>query len=248
MSVKVRKKRNRLYLDIYVEGLRTWEALGLTITGDSGADKEALRLAGIARTMREQQIFSGTWGLQDRTRAKMALYAYLEKMGEGRNRQKDRVCKVLLHLAKFPGGKEIQLGQVSGKWFESFQDYLLKDRDLSESSAHGYAFAVRMALRKAVREGVLTEDPASGIKGISLPEPDREFLQLAEFQKLARVPIGGDLGAEVKRAFLFSCYTALRVSDLRSLKWASVEHTASGAHIIKKQAKTQGEGFQFPFT
>jgi integrase len=78
-----------------------------------------------------------------------------------------------------------------------------------------------------------------GIKGITVPEPDREYLQLEEFQKLAKVPLGGDLGAEVKRAFLFACYSALRVSDLKSLKWGDIEHTSSGAEIVKRQVKTK---------
>ena len=79
MGVKVRKKGNKLYLDIYTEGKRTWEALHLTVldTDDPAVQRETMRLAGIARAMREQQIFSGAWGIQDRTRGKMSLYAFL---------------------------------------------------------------------------------------------------------------------------------------------------------------------------
>ena len=239
MGVKVRRKRNKLYLDIYIEGRRSWEALGLTVSNDPAVNKENMRLAEYARAKREQQIFSGRWGLQDKVRAKVTLYAYLEKMGDGRNRQKDRICKVLPHLEKYPSGKDIQLGQISSKWFVNFQSYLQKDCELSEQSAHSYAFAVRMALKQAVRENIITEDPSAGIKGITVPESDREFLQLAEFQKLAKVPIGGKLGAEVKRAFLFACYCALRISDLKTLKWADIEHTVTGAQIVKRQVKTK---------
>ena len=88
MSVKVRNKRNRLYLDINIEGRRNWQALNLTLSSDSAINKETMRLAEFARAKREQQIFSGQWGLQDKISAKMTLYAYLENMGEGRDRKK----------------------------------------------------------------------------------------------------------------------------------------------------------------
>jgi hypothetical protein len=165
MGVKIRQKRKKLYLDIYVNGNRTWEALGLTLTGDPAANKEVMRLAEFAKARREQQVFSGQWGLQDRVSAKMSLYAYLEKMGEGRNRQKDRVCKVLPWLKKYPGGESVQLGALTEKWFANFQRYLQKDSGLSPQSASSYAYAVRMALRQAVRENILPGDPSEGIRG-----------------------------------------------------------------------------------
>ena len=152
-------------MDIYVEGRRTWESLNLTVSNDPAINKETMRLADYARARREQQIFSGQWGLQDTVSAKMTLHAYLEKMGEGRNKQKDRVCKVLTHLEKYPGGRDIQLSQISSRWFSNFQKYLEKDCELSEQSASSYAYAVKMALRQAVRENILLEDPSAGIKG-----------------------------------------------------------------------------------
>ena len=239
MGVKIRTKRRKLYLDIYQNGKRTWEALRLTVSDDPALNRENMRLAEYARAKREQQLFSGQWGLQDRLGAKKSLYAYIGQMGDSRNRQKDRICKVLPYLEKYPGGREIQMGQVTAKWFVNFQNYLLKDSGLSEQSANSYAFAVKMAFRQAVRENILLSDPSEGIKGIAVPEPDREYLELAELRHLSKVELGGKLGAEVKRAFVFACYCALRISDLKSLKWGDVEHTTSGAQIVKRQIKTK---------
>ena len=242
MSVKVRQKGKKLYLDIYENGKRTWEALKLTITNDPLTDKETKKLAEYARATREQQIFSGQWGLQDKVSAKITLFDFLTEMGKDRNKQKDRVHKVLHWLEKYPGGTAIQLGQVTSQWFINFQNFLAKDSGLSEQSAFSYAFAVRMALREAVRKNILLSDPSDGIKGITVSAPDREYLTLAEMKDLYKVPIGGKLGAEVKKAFIFACYCALRISDLRTLKWGDIVHTTSGAQIVKKQKKIKKEG------
>jgi len=136
MSVKVRQKGKKLYLDIYVNGKRTWESLKLTMVSDPVTNKETMRLAEYARATREQQIFSGQWGLQDKTSAKITLYDYLTEMGIERNKQKDRVHKVLHWLEKYPGGTAIQLGQINAQWFINFQNFLAKDSGLSEQSAH----------------------------------------------------------------------------------------------------------------
>jgi site-specific recombinase XerD len=74
-----------------------------------------------------------------------------------------------------------------------------------------------MTLRKAVREGIIPRNPAAAVKSISIPETDKVFLSSEEIQQLlARTPVGGELGADVRRAFLFGCFSGLRISDLNS--------------------------------
>jgi integrase len=160
-------------------------------------------------------------------------------MGKDRNKQKDRVCKALPWLKKYPGGTAIQLGQITAQWFTNFQNFLVKDSGLAEQSANSYAYAIRMALKQAVRVNIILNNPSDGIKVISIPEPDRKYLELEEVRHLSKIAIGGKLGAEVKRAFLFACYCALRISDLKTLQWGDIEHTASGAKIVKRQVKTK---------
>ncbi|MDR2477517.1 MAG: hypothetical protein LBD18_07010 [Treponema sp.] len=53
MGVKIRTKRRKLYLDIYQNGKRTWEALQLTVFDAPALNRENTRLAEYARTRRE---------------------------------------------------------------------------------------------------------------------------------------------------------------------------------------------------
>jgi integrase len=46
----------------------------------------------------------------------------------------------------------------------------------------------------------------------------------------------------VKKAFLFSCFTGLRYSDMKSLRWSEIHQAADGKtlYIEKQQVKTKG--------
>jgi integrase len=237
MGVKIRVNRGKLFLDIIHKGDRHWESLGLSVTSDKAQMREVMRLAEVARSRREIQIFSGEWDLPDPVSGKKSLYAYLTELGRDRDKRKDRVNKVLPYLEKYPGGKSVQLGQISAKWFTDFQNWLLKDTGLSESSAASYAAGIRIALKKAARERIIPYDPAEGVKTISVPESDGVILTADEIRLLAKTPLGGGLGADVKKAFLFSCYTALRVSDLKTLTWGDIRRTPV-RQIVKRQKKT----------
>jgi integrase len=237
MGIKIRINRGKLFLDIIHKGSRHWESLGLSVTADRAQMREVLRLAEIARSKRETQLFSGEWDLLDPVSGKKSLYAYLEELGKDRDKRKDRVNKVLPYLKKYPGGTGVQIGQITAKWISDFQNWLLKDTGLSENSAASYAAGVRIALKKAAREHIIPYDPAEGVKTISVPETDSVILTADEIRLLAKTPLGGELGADVKRAFLFACYTALRISDLKTLTWGDIQRTPV-RQIIKRQKKT----------
>jgi integrase len=140
-------------------------------------------------------------------------------------------------MKKYSSGETIQLSQVTPQWVDGFRQYLLKGTGLSAATAYDYSKAVRMALRKAVNDNILIKNTAAAVKGLTEPETDLVFLNVDEVQKLANTGITGELGAEVKHAFIFACYTGLRISDLKSLKWGDIERNP--LQIIKRQKKTQ---------
>jgi hypothetical protein len=66
MGVKVRENRGKLYLDIWQNGRRKWESLGLTLTSDEQQNKELMRIAELCRSKREIQIVEGKWNLNSK--------------------------------------------------------------------------------------------------------------------------------------------------------------------------------------
>lgn len=235
MGVKVREKRGKLYLDVYSCGKRTWEALGLTLTDDPKQNKEVMRLAEVCRSKRETQIVSGEWGLLDPVSGKKSLYSFMQELGSKRD-SKDKINKCLHYLEQYPGGAAVHIAQINERWVEGFQNYLLKETGLSQTTAYNYAAAIRFSLKRAVRDNIIPRNPAASVKGITLPESEKVFLNRDEIQRLANTPIGGVLGAEVRRGFLFSCFTGLRVSDIKTLTWGDIEREP--VQIKKRQQKT----------
>jgi integrase len=236
MGVKIREKRGKLYLDIYAGGKRTWEALRLTLTNDKTQNKEIMRIAEICRSMRETQILAGTWDIQDPVAGRKKLLTYLEECAKERANN-DYITGCIRYLKGYNNGGTIQLSQITPQWVGGFQQYLLNGTPLSPTTAYDYSKAIRMALRKAVRENILIKNPAEGVKGLPEPETDLIFLNVDEVKKLANTGLDGELGTEIRKAFIFACYTGLRISDIKSLKWGDIERNP--LQIIKRQEKTQ---------
>ena len=63
MGVKVREKRGKLYLDVYHNGRRKWEALGLTVPADETQRAEIMKLAETCRCKKEMGIAKERWGV-----------------------------------------------------------------------------------------------------------------------------------------------------------------------------------------
>ena len=221
MGVKVRVKRGRYYLDIYQNRTRRWESLHMTRTGNAALDKEKDRLAEICRAKREMQLVSGEYKVVDGVGARIPLYDYIEALADTKNARQNYIS-ALHWLERFPGGREIRLNQVDEAWLMAWQRYLLKS-DLARATKQHYEAVVHTALNQAVRERRIQESPAKGVRAISRGVRIHDVLTEDDLQKLIDTPVGGRLGSEIKRAFLFACWTGLRISDVRTLEWKNID-------------------------
>ena len=234
MGVFIREKNGHLYLDYRINGRRSWDALHLTIGTDERHNRDARKLAEIIRSKKELQIVSGEQGLLDPVEGKRPLVAYAELLAEKQD-PKNPLPKSLRYLREYAG--PIQLGAVNERWVDGYRDFLLDQKTIGKASAAKYLEAVKTVFKRAVRDLIIPRNPSENVKNIPAPEPVKEFLTHEELGKLAQTPLGGDLGEEVKRAFLFGCLTGLRISDLRSLIWGEIVRGADW-QILKRKQKT----------
>lgn len=233
MSVKIREKRGRLYLDIYWNSHRHWEALKLTVGPTKDSKKQAYALAEKIRAKREYQLVSEEHGLTDPVKSRLPLIDYASVIAE-KMPPKNAIPKCLPYLRSYAG--TIRLSAVNEIWLEGFQEFLKQQDKLGPTTAAKYYAATVQILNKAVRDRILLNNPSARVKPLRAPESMKVHLNTSELEKLAGTPLGGELGAEVKRSFLFGVMTGLRISDIRSLSWGDIDR--EGLQILKRQEKT----------
>ena len=110
---------------------------------------------------------------------------------------------------------------------------------LSLVSAHHYFSAFRTMLSDAVADGLLRDNPALRLRKQEIPKRPmvtKTYLDAAEVARLALTPCPS---AVVKQAFMFSCLTGLRLSDIRRLRWQDILKEGDGWRFSIIMQKTQ---------
>lgn len=109
---------------------------------------------------------------------------------------------------------------------------------LSQNSKVSYFNKFRACINQAYDERIIPVNPLRGIEGFKAAEVKRDYLTLEEVKQLAATPCRYPI---LKRAFLFSCLTGLRKSDIQKLTWSEVQKFGDYTRIVFKQKKTGGQ-------
>jgi len=152
------------------------------------------------------------------------------------------------HLKIFANGKDIRFNECDEGFLLGFKKYLLsckginRSLDLSNNSATTYFSKVKAALNRAVADKIIKDTPGSRVKNIKLEDTSREFLSKDEIGKLFKLECELPL---MRKAFLFSCLTGLRWSDVKKLKWGEIRST-DDENVFRlhfKQQKTKAQQY-----
>lgn len=252
-----------LYLDIYINGRRTYEYLKMYLVPErSRADKEknkqTLLLAESIRAKRVVELRNGQYGfVSDLSYTRFFDY-YLrlceKRLGAESRGNWGNWYSCLLHLKRYERRENITFADITPEWVQGFKDYLehkaiawgcdarnrAKDKPLARNSKVSYFNKLRACLNQAYEERIITQNPLRGIEGFKPEEGTRMYLTIEEVQKIAQTPCDYPL---VKDAFLFSCLTGLRRSDILRLRWGDVHQQGEFTRIIFKQKKTAGQEY-----
>lgn len=253
-----------LYLDIYLNGKRTYEYLKMYLIpeqtrADREKNKETLKLADAVRAKRVIELRNGQYGFKNTTSGKLRFFDYYRELCEKRLGEESRGnwgnwYSCLHHLKKYERRESITLDEITPEWVQGFKDYLendavawghdfrkrIKDKPLARNSKLSYFNKLRACLNQAYEEGIILSNPLRGIEGFKPEEGTRMYLTLDEVRKLAKTECEYP---QIKAAFLFSCLTGLRRSDVLRLTWGDIHKQGDFTRIIFRQKKTSGQEY-----
>ncbi|MBA5654103.1 site-specific integrase [Bacteroides fragilis] len=123
-------------------------------------------------------------------------------------------------------------------WLRNTYRHRRTGNPVSARTADTYCQTFRTMLNEAVREGLIDKNPWNRLETaekIKKPESKREYLTIDEIRSMIATDCPNEL---VKRAYLFSCFTGLRISDVRNLKWGDVCHENGQTFVSVVMKKT----------
>lgn len=251
-----------LYLEIYKgyaetkEGkrkpIRDYEYLDLYLIDkpSNPADKKnnnnILQLAKDKKAERELDIKNGNLGFRNYKNQNTNFIEYFKNLVSKKETKGNlgNWYSTQIHLENY-AGSNVTFKDIDLQFAEGFKEYLSKakrkdGKPLANNSKASYFAKFRASLNEAVKEKIIYGNPAVETGNFKTVESQREYLTLDEVRKLAQTECRYDV---LKRAFLFSCLTGLRWSDINNLVWGDVQKIGSNWRIHFKQQKTKGQQY-----
>jgi len=222
MKIRIRKKklkdkRESLYLDYYKDGERYYEFLKLYIERGNPNNKETMRLAEKIKAERMLETDFSRFNKTNPHKKNQSFIEYYEKFLSTKEKWSN-YHGAFKHLKNFVG-KDLKFKQINEAWFKKFSDYLTKEAGLKPNSSFIYFRKIKEVLYKASAEDYIDKRLVKDAKNPKRGQTKRGYLELDELQKLIETESDRP---EIKSAFLFSCFTGLRQSDIRNLKWKNI--------------------------
>lgn len=208
-------------------------------------NKENQALAEKILAIREAEFYQGRFNLKNTAKLKRRfLDFFIEKAEEKRGSKKNygTWTATLVHLKHHisPNTTFEEVDESFVKNVRKFFDKEAKtksDLPLSLNTKYTYFNKFKASIRSAFDEGYLSINYASKVKSFEQAESQREYLTHQELQMLANTECKYPV---LKSAFIFSCLTGLRWSDINKLIWAEVRDEGESCKINFIQKKTDG--------
>lgn len=272
MKVNIRKRKNTAG-DKYNLSLETYRGYTVNANGTTSASRETAKLdyflytnpktaqqkthnkeveqkVEIIRAEKEKAFLNQKYGFRSDVKNKVNFIQYFERLTQERMESSGNHGNwrsAYKHLVKYRG-ISIPFESVDVAYCEGFKEYLQNkaktksETALSANSISSYFNKLRAALNQAVDDGIILVNPCLKVSIPKEVESEREFLTQVEVQALFKAECRYDV---LKKAFLFSCLTGLRWSDIQKLEWSQLQKEEKIWKITFHQQKTKGLQYHY---
>jgi site-specific recombinase XerD len=240
-----RKKGYSLYLDIYYNGERKTERLKLYVQKDytkplkdkngqllldkSGKpkkhrilqeDKTIWELASAMKIEQQNQLnHKGTSFIHQLSEDKNFISYFEEKLASKNNNNSYIYAQKA--LVNFIGDK-LLFSQVTLSFLDKFKTHLLTQPTLQSNTAKIYLERFKIIWDLAGKEGITQKNPFNGFAFPKKMKSEKTYLQLEDVKKIALVQFEKPIQEQIRQAFIFSCFTGIRRSDIIRIKWSDL--------------------------
>ncbi len=129
--------------------------------------------------------------------------------------------------------KKLLFSEINKSFITNYKKFMVKKLGNTSNTANKSLSMLKTFVNWAIEKSLMKDNPFNNIK-ITKGKGKREHLNIAELNKLERLYSENNLGYKqlnVLRYFLFVCYTGLRYTDIKNLKYSH----------IKKRLFSEGE-------
>lgn len=247
VTLRQRKMQNggySLYLDYFMLGLRHRDFLGMYLVPehtklDRLQNQETMKQAQTARARKTLAIQSGEPEAKPKTKD-MFVSDYLEEriryyLGRGQEGYARLVSSLNKWVLKY--AHKITIKTATKQQIQELFAPIC--RKLKPMTARNYFLTLNTQFRAAERDGLIKHNVFVEFAAHEKPratESERAYLTIEDIRRLAQTKASNEA---VQQAFLFSCFSGLRISDIRELTWDKIRETPSGRQVEMTQKKTR---------
>lgn len=153
-----------------------------------------------------------------------------------------RYATTLTHVKEFIKVKlkvpDILITHLTVKFIKDFITYLKIEKGHNQNTAGKYAKNLKKVLNTAIVDGLIDKNPLMGFK-IKNQETNMEFLTLDELKKIEDKVFDIERMENIRKCFLFQCYTGLAYVDLEKLTKNNLVEKQGQLWIESERTKTK---------
>ncbi|MCF8316576.1 MAG: site-specific integrase [Ignavibacteriales bacterium] len=207
---------------------RKWELVG-TLTGNKTKDRETRKYANKAIKDKEEQLRKRSLGLI--SDYKISIERCLKDCQAQQTKQRSSANYQSLeyHIKQFdPNYQSRIISAIDLSYVEKFLAYL-QAQGLKSNSIRVYLGIFKSVMNFALRHDYITKSPFINLRLPKAEEPATNYLSINEKKILESF----EPKRTALKAFLFACYTGLRYSDCKRLKFSDIKNGIIRTRMLK---------------